>query len=187
MRPATVSNRDSQCSHTAHVAMGRTHRRRRWPMSHKGHSRRGGRATSTKPADETATTPPLHAHRRGLHDTVPSTHPQGSQQCKKCVMYQAALLVSMAGVPQESSFKYQERGAQADTPSAKGSMVQNFAHFQQYSPPGNLRCRDQKLPAQYAPDSTGRSTGSSFTCSRLHPLQATRNKTISVSNRAKMT
>ena len=58
-------------------------------MSHRGHSRRGGGATSTKPADETATTPPLQAHRRGLHEPVPSTHPQGSRQsqntlCTRC-------------------------------------------------------------------------------------------------------
>ena len=46
----------------------------------------------------------------------------------------------MAGVPQESSFKYQERGAQADTPSAKRNMVPNFAHFQQYSHPGAGSC-----------------------------------------------
>ena len=55
----------------AHVAMGRTHRGRKWPMSHRRHSRRGGKATSTKPADETATAPTLQAHRRRLHEPVP--------------------------------------------------------------------------------------------------------------------
>ena len=36
--------------------------------------------------------------------------------------------------------KYEERGPQAVTPSEKRNMVQNFAHFQQYSHPGAGSC-----------------------------------------------
>ena len=47
------------------------HRGRRWPMSHRDHSRRGGNATTAKLANETAATPTLQAHRRRLHEPVP--------------------------------------------------------------------------------------------------------------------
>ena len=55
----------------AYVAMGRTHRGRKRPMLHRGHSRRGGNATSTKLADDTATAPTIQARRRRLHEPLP--------------------------------------------------------------------------------------------------------------------
>ena len=75
--------------------------------------------------------------------------------------------VSMAEYRKRVLFKYEERGPQAVTPAEKRNRVQNFAHSQQYSHPGagscvfsgEHRCLDQRLPAQYAPDSTGRNTG----------------------------
>ena len=48
--------------------------------------------------------------------------------------------VSMAEYRKRVLFKYEERGPQAVTPSEKRNMVQNFAHFQQYSHPGAGNC-----------------------------------------------
>ena len=48
--------------------------------------------------------------------------------------------VSMAEYRKRVLFKYEERGPQAVTPSEKRNMVQNFAHFQQYSHPGAGSC-----------------------------------------------
>ena len=48
--------------------------------------------------------------------------------------------VSMAEYRKKVLFKYEERGPQAVTPSEKRNMVQNFAHFQQYSHPGAGSC-----------------------------------------------
>ena len=47
--------------------------------------------------------------------------------------------VSMAEYRKRVLFKYEERGPQAVTPSEKRNMVQNFAHFQQYSHPERHR------------------------------------------------
>ena len=87
--------------------------------------------------------------------------------------------VSMAEYRKRVLFKYEERGPEAVTPSEKKttwcrtSPISSNTRTQELaaaSSPANLRCRDQRLPAQYAHHSTGRSTGSSFTCSRLYPL-----------------
>ena len=48
--------------------------------------------------------------------------------------------VSMAEYRKKVLFKYEERGPQAVTPSEKRNMLQNFAHFQQYSHPGAGSC-----------------------------------------------
>jgi len=48
--------------------------------------------------------------------------------------------VSMAEYRKRVLFKYEERGPQAVTPSEKRNIVQNFAHFQQYSHPGAGSC-----------------------------------------------
>ena len=48
--------------------------------------------------------------------------------------------VSMAEYRKRVLFKYEERGPQAVTPCEKRNMVQNFAHFQQYSHPGAGSC-----------------------------------------------
>ena len=47
--------------------------------------------------------------------------------------------VSMAEYRKRVLFKYEEHGPQAVTPSEKRNMVQNFAHFQQYSHPERRR------------------------------------------------
>ena len=76
--------------------------------------------------------------------------------------------VSMAEYRKRVLFKYEERGPQAVTPSEKKgtwcrtSLISSNTRTQELaaaSSPANLRCRDQRLPAQYAPDSTGRNTG----------------------------
>ena len=48
--------------------------------------------------------------------------------------------VSTAEYRKRVLFKYEKRGPQAVTPSEKRNMVQNFAHFQQYSHPGAGSC-----------------------------------------------
>ena len=76
--------------------------------------------------------------------------------------------VSMAEYRKKVLFKYEERGPQAVTPCEKTgtwcrtSLISKTARTRELAAasfPANLRCRDQRLPAQYAPDSTGRNTG----------------------------
>ena len=76
--------------------------------------------------------------------------------------------VSMAEYRKRVLFKYEKRGPQAVAPSEKKgtwrrtSRISSNTRTQELaaaSSPANLRCRDQRLPAQYAPDSTGRNTG----------------------------
>ena len=193
---------------TLRVAIGRTHRGRKWPMSHRGHSRRGGKATATNPGDETATTPTLQAHRRRLHEPVPGTHPQGSRQpqstlctrrrhrwhrlvrvplgtsadrafalhvvrrrvCIRRSFGEARCVIACVHgrVPQEGSFQIRRAwSASGHSFRKKGtwcrtSLISSNTRTQELaaaSSPANLLWRDQRPPAQYAPDSTGRNTG----------------------------
>jgi hypothetical protein len=54
--------------------------------------------------------------------------------------------VSVAEYRKRVLFKYEERGPQAVTPCEKRNMVQNFAHFQQYSHPGAGSCIFSERP-----------------------------------------